>query len=546
MGFQRLQDERVHSGKSIVRSCRTQAQCRRRAFGQSGTVACCAEKSPEPPKKIAVAHRADTRADGALPPPNLVSVIIPCYNHAQFLAQAVESVLTQSYSDFEIIVVDDGSTDNTTEVVRRHSPVRYVYQENAGLSSARNTGLRHSRGKFLVFLDADDRLLPHALETGVGCIRERPECAFVSGRCRVIDSKGAILPSPKQLQIEREHYVQLLRGGTYIWCPATVLYQRCVFEFVHGFNPKVNPAADYDLYLRVTRDFPVYSHAQIVAEYRKHSSNMSRDVSRMQHAALAAHEAQSNFVKANCHYREAYDAGQSFWKNDYPFQQMVTRIQQVVREHLPRDASIAVASSGNTELLRLDGRRAWHFPPAEPDRRGELFAKGAEGSAITSPWIEAGMTYEFSLYGGPEFSRQLARVLVKGVADPFPIASAEAAPQEPVRLDGVLLTAIPNLVHASEEPGVTNITWSTGDGSEGQLYVSSMGVYAGRDPANSDEALHLLESTKARGAQYLVIPAKSFWWLDHYQKFREHVEARYPAVARDEETCIIFDLRESS
>ena len=115
-----------------------------------------------------------------------------------------------------------------------------------------------------------------------------------------------------------------------------------------------------------------------------------------------------------------------------------------------------------------------------------------------------------------------------------------------MRRDGVLLTAIPNPVHASEEPGVTNITWSTGDGSEGQLYVSSTGVYAGRDPTNSDEALRLLESTKARGAQYLVIPAKSFWWLDHYQKFREHVEARYQVVARDEETCIIFDLRESS
>jgi cellulose synthase/poly-beta-1,6-N-acetylglucosamine synthase-like glycosyltransferase len=204
VGFQRLQDEGVHSGKSIVRSCRTPAQCRRRAFGQSGTVACCAEKGREPPKKIAVAHRADTRADGALPPPNLVSVIIPCYNHAHFLEQAIESVRAQSYSDFEIIVVDDGSTDNTTEVVRRHSRVRYVYQENAGLSSARNTGLWHSHGEFLVFLDADDRLLRNALETGVSCMRKHPECAFVSGHCRIIDSNGAILPSPRQLRVENE------------------------------------------------------------------------------------------------------------------------------------------------------------------------------------------------------------------------------------------------------------------------------------------------------------------------------------------------------
>ena len=352
MGFQRLQDEGVHSGKSIVRSCRTPAQCKRRAFGQSGTVACCAEKGREPPKKIAVAHRADTRADGALPPPNLVSVIIPCYNHAHFLEQAIESVLAQSYSDFEIIVVDDGSTDNTTEVVRRHSPVRYVYQENAGLSSARNTGLWHSRGKFLVFLDADDRLLPHALETGVDCIRERPECAFVSGRCRVIDSNGAILTSPRQLWVENEHYLKLLQGGSYIWCPATVLYQRRIFDFVHGFNVALSPAADYELYLRVTRDFPVYSHKQVIAEYRQHHLSMSRDVLAMERAALAAHDAQWDFAKANSRYREAYDAGRRFWQNDYPLQQMVTRLRETVREQLPPDATIAWMAAGPGIFLR--------------------------------------------------------------------------------------------------------------------------------------------------------------------------------------------------
>jgi hypothetical protein len=346
--------------------------------------------------------------------------------------------------------------------------------------------------------------------------------------------------------VEREHYLKLLRGGTYIWCPATVLYQRHVFDFVHGFDVALNPVADYDLYLRITRDFPVYSHNHIIAEYRQHPFNMSRDVSAMERAALAAHGAQWDFVKANTLYREAYDAGRRFWQNDYPFQQMVSRIREVVREQLPPEAIVAVATGGNSELLRLDGRQAWHFPHAEQGSKGELFAQAAEGSVATPPWIEAGMTYEFSLHGGPEFSKPLARLLVKGVADPFPIASAEAAPQEPVRPDGVLLTAIPNPVHASKEPGVTNITWSTGDGSEGQLYVSSVGVYAGRDPSDGDEARSCLESAKTNGAQYLLIPAKSFWWLDDYKKFREHVEVHYPAIVRDEDTCIIFDLRESS
>jgi hypothetical protein len=476
---------------------------------------------------------------------DLVSVVIPCFNHAHFLPEAIESVLTQNYPNFEVIVVNDGSTDNTPEIVRRYPSVRYVYQENAGLSSARNTGLRQSHSEFLVFLDADDRLLPHALGTGIESICEHPECAFVSGHCRVIDSNGGILSSPRQLRVEHEHYLRLLRGGSYIWCPATVLYRREIFDFVHGFNPELNPVADYDLYLRITRDFPVHSHNRVIAEYRQHRSNMSRDVSKMECAARAAHYAQAHFVKAHSHYREAYDAGKSFWQNDYPVQQMVDRIREIVRERLPADAAITVATSGNTELLRLDGRRAWHFPQADKDSRGDLFAQAADGSVATPPWIEPGMTYEFSLYGGPESSKMLARLLVKGVTDSL-LLTTTALPQARGHDDGVLLTAIPNPVPAGDEPGVTNITWSTGDGSEGQVYVSSTGVYPGHDPVNSDEAWASLQSAKRKGAEYLIMPAQSFWWLDDYQEFRKRVDARYPAVARDEDTCIIFDLREQS
>ncbi len=155
------------------------------------------------------------------------------------------------------------------------------------------------------------------------------------------------------------------------------------------------------------------------------------------------------------------------------------------------------------------------------------------------------MTYEFSLYGGTERSNLLARLLVRGVADPFPIASAESVREQSARQGGVLLAAIPNPVPAAGKPGTTTITWSTGDGSEGQVYVSGVGVYAGQDPADSDQAWSDLESAKAKGVQYLVIPAKSFWWLNDYQKFRERVENRYAAIVRDEQTCIIFDLRES-
>ena len=115
----------------------------------------------------------------------LVTVVIPCYNQAHFLTEAIESVLSQSYPNFEVVVVDDGSTDDTSEVAGRYpQKVRLIRQENRGLSGARNTGIGHARGEYVVFLDADDRLLPEALEVGIEQLEAHPECAFVSGHCR--------------------------------------------------------------------------------------------------------------------------------------------------------------------------------------------------------------------------------------------------------------------------------------------------------------------------------------------------------------------------
>src|SRR6266446_9539630 len=112
--------------------------------------------------------REDINAEDQL----LVSVVIPCYNQAHFLGEAIDSALAQTYPHLEIVVVDDGSTDNIAAVVARYPGVRYFRQENQGLAAARNTGLRHSVGERLVFLDADDRLMPGAIEVGLACFRD--------------------------------------------------------------------------------------------------------------------------------------------------------------------------------------------------------------------------------------------------------------------------------------------------------------------------------------------------------------------------------------
>lgn len=110
---------------------------------------------------------------------DLVSVGISCYNHEHYINEAIRSVLAQTYPSFEIIVVDDGSTDKSCDVVRSFSEVKCVRQRNAGTPAAtRNRGLQESRGDYVVFLDGDDRLLPDALEIGRRHLREHPDCAF--------------------------------------------------------------------------------------------------------------------------------------------------------------------------------------------------------------------------------------------------------------------------------------------------------------------------------------------------------------------------------
>src|SRR5690349_12153377 len=113
-----------------------------------------------------------------------VSVVITCYNHGAFLAEAIETARAQSHRASEIIVVDDGSTDDTRPIACGHADVTYFWQEHSGLAVARNTGLRASVRDCVVFLDADDRLCPNALESGVRCLLGNPNSVFAFGGYR--------------------------------------------------------------------------------------------------------------------------------------------------------------------------------------------------------------------------------------------------------------------------------------------------------------------------------------------------------------------------
>lgn len=212
---------------------------------------------------------------------SLVSVIIPCYKQAHYLDQAIRSVLAQTYGRYEIIVVDDGSPDNTSVVAARYADVRCIRQPNLGLSAARNTGLRASKGEYVVFLDADDRLLPEALETGVKSLRAFPRCALVYGFCELIDHKGAPLPTPPQTVVKQNSYRALLEGN-YIWTPGAAMFRRSIFSQLIGFDESlIMGCEDWDVYLRVAKASSIHCHGTVTLQYRKHRASMSSNKYRM-------------------------------------------------------------------------------------------------------------------------------------------------------------------------------------------------------------------------------------------------------------------------
>ena len=256
------------------------------------------------------------RTETNSPESPLVSVVIPCYNQAYFLGEAIESVLRQSYHPIEIIVVNDGSIDNTREISVRYPDIRYVEQINQGLSAARNSGIRESMGAYVVFLDADDRLLPDAVSAGLACFHAHPESAFVFGAHRRIGADGVPVGKPIMNPMDDDHYSALLKGNI-IGMHAAVMYRRHVLISTGGFNTSLNACEDYDLYLRIAGDFKVSCHRTLVAEYRVHAAGMSSDIDLMLKNTLTVLGWQWDRAKRNRRHRKAYRTGIKLWKEYY-------------------------------------------------------------------------------------------------------------------------------------------------------------------------------------------------------------------------------------
>ncbi|HSC27207.1 MAG TPA: glycosyltransferase family A protein [Vicinamibacterales bacterium] len=277
-----------------------------------------------------------------LGPAPLVSVIIPCYNQGCFLGEAIASAWRSSPGDTEIIVIDDGSTDDTAAVCRSFAGVRWFGQRNEGPARARNRGLRESRGRFVVFLDADDMLAPGALDVGAAELAAHPAAAFVFGRCRALAPDGTVLPMPEQARVERDHYRELLKRN-YVWMPAMAMFRREAVERTGGLDPTADGAAAYGLCLQIARSSPVHDHGQVVAYHRKRDGSVRGGASRMLHGSLTVLRRERPFVQHDPALLEAYYEG---WRvrRDFYGAHLSDEIRTHVRQHEWSRAALKAAT----------------------------------------------------------------------------------------------------------------------------------------------------------------------------------------------------------
>ncbi|MEX2396948.1 MAG: glycosyltransferase, partial [Balneolales bacterium] len=252
----------------------------------------------------------------ALPKTPLVTIVIPTYNHGQFIGEAIESIFAQDYKNYEIVIIDDGSLDNTEEVVSNYEGIKYLKQKNQGLSASRNIGLQNSKGEYITFLDADDVLQPNAITTNVQHFTKNKNCAFVSGNHKRIAVDGREIAPPQISYISSNHYEAFLKGN-YIGMHGTVMYNKKILLEEGGFNTNLAVCEDYDLYLRLSRKHKIFSHQQIIASYRQHDNNMSSNVSLMLKHALAVLKAQLPHVREKPELVKAYQNGVKGWKEYY-------------------------------------------------------------------------------------------------------------------------------------------------------------------------------------------------------------------------------------
>lgn len=213
-----------------------------------------------------------------------VSVIITTYNRANFICDTIESVLSQTFKDFELIVVDNGSTDGTKQILTKYNPfINYLYRENKSRPGGRNTGIGAAKGKYIAFLDDDDIWLSYKLERQVSFLDSRPDIGLVNTFTQAIDEHGCLLQ--RETKIHLKLYKKVMNiGYNYegmsrlcIMFLSTVMLRKGCLNEVGYFDPYIECLEDWDFYLRFSLKYLIATIPEPLVKYRIHRVQTTKD-----------------------------------------------------------------------------------------------------------------------------------------------------------------------------------------------------------------------------------------------------------------------------
>jgi glycosyltransferase involved in cell wall biosynthesis len=220
-------------------------------------------------------------------PTPTVSVVIPAFNAERFVAAALDSVLAQTFKDFEIVVVDDGSTDDTPRALNAYAgAITLERQRNQGVALARNRGVEISRGRWVAFLDADDLWLPEKLAAQMKALAEDPGCGAACSSFVEVDADLRPMRTVHWESCHEPLLTSLLLRGNVVGTPSTVIVKRALFVAVGGLAPGLSQCADWDLWIRLAGQTRFAGVKEPLVWYRRHDASMSLDIHLLERDSL--------------------------------------------------------------------------------------------------------------------------------------------------------------------------------------------------------------------------------------------------------------------
>lgn len=281
-----------------------------------------------------------------------ISVVMPVYNTGEMLRETIDSVLAQTHSDFELIIVDDGSQSETSKIAREYSDprIRYYYQENRGMATARNRGVELAQGEYIAFLDHDDVWLPEKLEKQLETFHSNPSAGIVFSPVIIFDSeKSSLQPSPTECS-----WKNLVRGNFIHTCSCVMIKRKLIVDQNEYFDPICEPSDDYDLWLRIGRKNEIVKTPDYLVRYRIHANNTSGNLCRIHKILLTIYPKVYSCIKNDPEY--------SFW-------QKLFLLGKLRRSHAWVYRTCSMESTNQNEARNL----AWQSVRVFPAQPANLF-----------------------------------------------------------------------------------------------------------------------------------------------------------------------------